>query len=201
MLRLGPATRRLLGSPACSAITRQQGLPSNLSRHPLLSHAGAIRCSSSGGSKEEGASKKDDEKSSTSSSDEPPPLPLYQRFLADMGALFEAAKSKLSSAGDAASSAASAASTQAAGGDGAGAANPDAGDAVVVRPPSFWERHFNQESPFFERLRCAPPRPTAVAAHAHASAPCAHTHTTRIQTHARAHQPSRTCLAHFALGP
>ena len=34
-----------------------------------------------------------------------------------------------------------------------GEGDPNAGNAVVIRPPSFWEKHFSQESPFFERLR------------------------------------------------
>jgi len=75
-------------------------------------------------------------------------MPLHQRFMADMGALFASVKSKVSGGGSAASSGGAAA----AGGEGGGQGDPTQG-AVVVREPTFWEKHFDQESPFFQRIR------------------------------------------------
>ena len=68
-------------------------------------------------------------------------MPLHQRFMADMGALFASVKSKVSGGGSAASSGGAAA----AGGEGGGQGDPTQG-AVVVREPTFWEKHFDQES-------------------------------------------------------
>ena len=89
-----------------------------------------------------------DQKASSSSSSEEPPLPLHERFAKDVGALFGSLKSMLGSAGSAGSSS----SATSGGGTGASSEDPGAG-AVVVRPPSFWEKHFDQESPFFQRVR------------------------------------------------
>ena len=55
----------------------------------------------------------------------------------------------MSSGSTPAGSARSASSTASSGGDGG---DPGAG-ALVVRQPTFWERNFNPESPFFERLK------------------------------------------------
>ena len=81
------------------------------------------------------------EASSSSSCSEEPPMPLHQRFMADMGALFESVKSKVSGASSSAASSGGAA----AGGEGGGHGDPSQG-AVVVREPTFWEKHFDQES-------------------------------------------------------
>ena len=68
----------------------------------------------------------------------PPPPPLWEKFMSDVSSLASAVRSKV---------------------EGGGSPNPAAGPmdgdttAVVIRPPSFWEKNFNQDSPFFQRFR------------------------------------------------
>ena len=90
------------------------------------------------------------EKKEGGSSDEPP-IPLHQRLVGDISKLFGFVKNTVVSARNAADSAAAAA-RQPGPVDGPGEGDPSAG-AVVVRPPSFWEKFSNQESPLFNRLR------------------------------------------------
>jgi len=87
--------------------------------------------------------------STSGASTDEAPIPLHQRFLADMSALFETMKSKVSGADGAGAPSSSAA---AASGEGGGQGDPSEG-AVMVRQPTFWEKHFDQESPFFQRIR------------------------------------------------
>ena len=91
------------------------------------------------------ASSKKEEEASSSSSAEEQPLPLHQRFMADMSSLFGSLKSKVSGGGGADATAND---------KGGPEEGPAAGQgAVVVREPTFWEKHFDQESPFFERVK------------------------------------------------
>lgn len=77
------------------------------------------------------------------------PLPFFQRVVEDASAAFEKLKANLSGG---ASAAPGGSATAASGSAGEASTEPGAG-ALVVREPTFWERNFNPESPFFERLR------------------------------------------------
>lgn len=79
----------------------------------------------------------------------PQPLPFFQRVFEDASAVFKKLKASVSSGSTPAGSARSASSTASSSGDGG---DPGA-SALVVRQPTFWERNFNPESPFFERLK------------------------------------------------
>ena len=70
--------------------------------------------------------------------------------MADMSTLLEKIKATVNAGSQSTPS-----SAQGSSGDSDGPSNPEAGSAVVVRPPTFWEKHFQQESPFFSRLRDA----------------------------------------------
>ena len=151
-------TRRLLLQR--SALSLHSRAPALLAPRGL----GAVRPCSSGGAEKKAEEKNAEEKkeeepkasesSSSSSSEEP--LPLHQRFLADIGSLFDYVKGAASGASAAASNAASSATSSGAAGGAAGEAPPSADSGeLVVRPPSFWERFSQTESPFFERLRGA----------------------------------------------
>jgi hypothetical protein len=150
-LALRPSAR--LGAVAVTARPPPQLLQHH---HPrtLLALRRALSSSSSDGEKkkpegEQQQQQQQEAASSGSSSSEASPPPLHERFVSDMSALFEALKSKLSGSGSGSGSAASTSG----GGEG-GPPGPDAGEgAVVVRPPTFWEKFSNQESPFFSRLR------------------------------------------------
>jgi len=80
----------------------------------------------------------------------PSPPPFFEQLSSDIGSAFEKLKQSLSSGGGSAAADAAAAAPSGAGDGPPG--DPNAG-ALVVREPTFWERNFNPESPFFERLR------------------------------------------------
>lgn len=77
--------------------------------------------------------------------------PLYERLLNDANSLFESIKGKMdASSGKPAPGSNTAHTAPGADGDGS---SESSGGALVVREPTFWERNFNPESPFFERVR------------------------------------------------
>ena len=139
MVRAAPASRQLL-APRPAFATVRMCSSSSKTREWLDEKAKADKDGADG----EASEKKD------GGSSEEPPLPLHQRLVSDLGALFGFVKSKVGSAGDAAANAANAA--RAASGSG-GEGDPNAGSAVAVRKQSFWEKFSNTESPFFERIR------------------------------------------------
>ena len=139
--------------PGARSVARLRIPPSqltfNATRHPLGVYA--IRSMSSAPGEEKKAESAEEEKKASSSEEQsapPPPPPLYERFMADMSTLLENIKATVSAGSQGTPS-----SAQGSSGDSDGPSNPEAGSAVVVRPPTFWEKHFQQESPFFERLR------------------------------------------------
>ena len=175
------AARRLAAraalAPRCTArVMAPSGVPSSFMPpvHPLARHAGALRhCSGRAENKSAKEGAEAGAEGASSSKEEAAPMALHERFLADLGALFDKLKTAAGSATEAASSVASSAASSASSaassarsassGEAGGAAGAAAGGeegqqeagsgAVMVREPSFWERHFQQESPFFERLR------------------------------------------------
>lgn len=156
----------LVRRAALALHTRSGALALSAARSPLQlpqpHHARAAfalrRSLSSSSSSSDNEKKKPDESASEQQQETPgssssesggSPPPLHERFVADISALFEAVKSKLSGGGG---GGAAPSSSAAAGGEGGPGPDPGQG-AVVVRPPSFWEKFANQESPFFQRLR------------------------------------------------
>ena len=73
------------------------------------------------------------------------PPPLYERLLNDANKLFEQLSQRANSG-----AASAKADDMPPPGDGQGEST---GGSLVVRQPTFWERNFNPDSPFFERLR------------------------------------------------
>ena len=84
----------------------------------------------------------------------PPPPPLLESFVNDIGNLFQKLKSAIHS-GPPPSGADGAATASGPSPNNGGKADPNepGQGEMVVRPPSFWERFSNQESPFFSRIR------------------------------------------------
>ena len=83
--------------------------------------------------------------------------PLYARLLADFNKAFDSVKQSFNSATASPGSSASGATAsagEAPPGDGSGEST---GGALVIREPTFWERNFNPESPFFDRVCRARP--------------------------------------------